>query len=163
MASDLTWLPDIICLEDFDGNWADFLAALYDVFCKDFKRTSAYFRAKPISLKKYPMVDGKEATFWHVIQEGDYEPERFPNLRRCERIPWIRPVIDHEGEAVIKVWPNERRGEQRVVIWLENRDFVVVLAKRRTYWVLWTAYLIDRKHGKDKLQKEYEANRFKPL
>lgn len=38
------------------------------------------------------MADGKEATFWHMIQEGRIEEDRTPDIRRCERIRWPKPI-----------------------------------------------------------------------
>ncbi|MNH30689.1 hypothetical protein D3C79_909980 [compost metagenome] len=46
--------------------------------------------AKRLGLKRHPVIQGKEATFWHMISEGNDEAERLPDLRRCERIRWPR-------------------------------------------------------------------------
>ena len=45
-----------------------------------------------------------------LVQEGKVEDDRTPDLRRCERIRWPRPIIEHESEDSILVWENERRG-----------------------------------------------------
>jgi hypothetical protein len=110
-----------------------------------------------LALKRHPVIQGKEATFWHLISEGKGEEERLPDLRRCERIRWPKPIIEHSDEATIKVWGNERKGEKRVCLWLEQEEYLVVLAERRGYILLWTAYLVKEKHRKVKLQKEYET------
>ena len=81
-----------------------------------------------------------------------------PDLRRCERIRWPRPIIDHGAEPVIRVWENERKGERRICLWLENADYLVVLARRRGYVLLWTAYPVTQPHRRRKLLREYEAS-----
>jgi len=48
---------------------------------------------KRLGLKRHPMTQNKEATFWHMIQEGSVESERIPDIRRCERIRWPRPSV----------------------------------------------------------------------
>ncbi len=46
-------------------------------------------------MKKHPLVDGKEYTFYHITHKGNIENDRTPELRRCERIGWARPVIEN--------------------------------------------------------------------
>lgn len=108
-------------------------------------------------MAQYPEVDGKEATFWHLISEGVKEGDRLPDLRRCERIRWPRPIIEHWYEEEIRLWENRRRGEVRICIWLVKENYLVVLAKRKNYVLLWTAYFVEKSHRRRKLQKEYEA------
>jgi hypothetical protein len=103
------------------------------------------------------MEQGKEATFWHLISEGKVEGERLPDMRRCERIRWPRPIIEHADEPVIKIWENKRKRETRICIWFEDVEYLVVLASRKGYVLLWTAYPVTWAHTKRKLQKEYEA------
>jgi len=158
VASAPDWLPPLVLFQDHGGNWNCYLKALYGYFKKDFVNDSPSFRGTRLGLKRYPMEQGKEATFWHLISEGRSEDERLPDLRRCERIRWPRPVIEHAGEPVIKVWKNKRGSEQRVCIWFEAVEYLVVLAVRQGYILLWTAYPVTESHRKRKLQKEYEAH-----
>jgi hypothetical protein len=110
-----------------------------------------------LAVKRYPLADdGKEVTFWHIISEGKTEDNRLPDLRRCERIRWPRPIIEHSEYPKIKLWENERRGEKRICIWFEEVEYLVVLAKRKDYILFWTAYPVLRDHRKKKLNKEYE-------
>ena len=112
-----SWLPKLVLLDDYYGNWDEYLHVLYSAFKKDFIDSRPFFRREKLALKRYPIEDGKEATFWHVISEGKVENERIPDLRRCERIPWIRPIIEHEAEQIIKVWENYRKNEKRILLW----------------------------------------------
>jgi len=102
------------------------------------------------------MAQGKEATFWHMIQKGTIEEDRTPDLRRCERIRWPKPIIEHDADTAIKVWANQRRGEQRICLWLEQEDYLVILADRGKYILPWTAYMVKQPHRQRKLQKEYD-------
>jgi hypothetical protein len=151
------WLPPLVLFETYSGNWDHYLATLYDFFKKDFLDYKPIFRGARLALKRHPVIQGKEATFWHLISEGKGEEERLPDLRRCERIRWPKPIIEHSDEATIKVWENERKGEKRICLWLEQEEYLVVLAKRSGYTLLWTAYLVREAHRKGKLQKEYET------
>ena len=154
------WLPALICLSDFGGDWNRYEEALYEVFCRDFLRARTTFGGMPVRLKRHPVMGGKEATFWHFTSEGQVEAQRLPDLRRCERIAWPKPVIERAGtDPAIKLWENERRGEKRACLWLEEEDYLVVLAIRESYVLPWTAYLVLEEHRKRKLRKEYEAAR----
>ena len=157
--SDISWLPDLVLFEDFGGDWGKYLDALYAYFKKDFVDGKPVFRGQRLGLKRHPLSQGKEATFWHMISEGKGEDERLPDFRRCERIRWPKPTIEHSGEPVIKVWENERRGETRICLWLEAEEYLVVLAKRKGYLLPWTAFMVTLPHEKRKRQKEYEAYR----
>lgn len=156
------WLPGLVCLADFGGDWDTYINAVYEVFCRDFVRTRPQFRGVALGLKRLPLTDGREATFWHLTSEGPDESERTPALPRCERIGWPRPSIENEADTEVKVWEEHRRGnEYRVHIWAERDDYLVVLARRRVgqpdeYVLPWTAYPLDRPHNRVKLQRRYE-------
>jgi len=160
MGNKLDWIPALIKLADYGGDWGKYLDAVYQFFKKDFVDSQPKFQGEQLSLKRHPIIEGKEATFWHMISEGKYEPDRLPDLRRCERIRWPRPIIEsQEQEPRLKIWENTRDGEIRICIWLsfDTEDYLVVLAKRTGYLLFWTAYPLTRENTKRKLQKEYEA------
>ncbi|MDO9289869.1 MAG: hypothetical protein Q7T83_13880 [Thermodesulfovibrionales bacterium] len=148
------WLPQLVL---FEGEWGKYLDVIYGYFKQDFIDSRPSFRGRRLGLKKHPLSKGKEATFWHFIQEGTNEDDRIPDLRRCERIRWPRPVIEHADEAVLKIWENTRKSEKRILLWLEEQEYLVVLAERNGYLLPWTAYLVTEEHRRRKLQKEYEA------
>ncbi|MGR3220296.1 MAG: hypothetical protein ACUZ8H_10835, partial [Candidatus Anammoxibacter sp.] len=70
---------------------------------------------------------------------------------------WPKPIIEHDNEHVIKVWQNKRNNEKRILLWLENQEYLVILAERKGYVLSRTAYLVKEEHRKRKLLKEYEA------
>ncbi len=151
------WLPPRIELNAYGGNWSLYLDAIYTVFKGDFVNSKPLFRGVRLGLKKHPLRDGKECTFWHFISKGSAESIRTPNLSRCERIPWARPTIEHESDSSIKIWENKRRNEDRILIYLEPEAYLVILAKRKGYLLPWTAYIIEQEHRRRKLLREYEA------
>ncbi|MBC8414103.1 hypothetical protein H8E50_10610 [bacterium] len=150
------WLPEIEPFNKYGGDWEKYLEALHAFFKNDFVESKPYFRGRRLGLKKYPLKKGKEATFWHLISEGKEEAERTPDLRRCERIRWPRPVIEHDTNPAVKVWENKRKSETRILLWLEQEEYLVVLAVRKEYILPWTAYMITKNHRKNKLEKEYQ-------
>ncbi len=154
------WLPPLVLLAQHGGDWDRYLAAIYAGFVQDFVESKPVFRGRPIRLKRHPVSLGKEATFWHMVSEGQNEADREIDFRRCERIRWPRPIIEHSRDHTVKVWENVRHTkkglEKRVCLWIEAEDYLVILADRDDYLLPWTAYLVERSHQKAKLQKEYE-------
>ncbi|MCB0003039.1 MAG: hypothetical protein KDE20_21675 [Caldilineaceae bacterium] len=151
------WLPPLVLFADHDGNWNVYVEVLYGYYHQDFVNSRPVFDGQNVGTKRHPIESGKEATFWHLISEGKAEQDRLPDLRRCERIRWTRPTIEHSKDADIKVWQNQRRGETRVCVWCEEAEYLVVLAKRSGYYLLWTAYPVVEEHRKRKLRNEYET------
>jgi len=156
MSASPDWLPPLVLFEDYKGDWGVYLDAIYAYFKQDFVDSKPEFHGRRLGLKRHPMTHGKEATFWHMIQEGKAEEERTPDLRRCERIRWPKPVIEHDDDQAIKVWRNRRGRDERVCLWFYKENYLVILADRRDYILPWTAYLVEQPHRQRKLQKEYE-------
>ena len=152
------WLPALILLNDYGGDWDAYLEAIYGIFKKDFIDSRPNYDGMRVGIKRHPMDGGKEATFWHLISEGRVELDRIPDLRRCERISWPRPMIEVKNPEAIKIWKNTSRGETRVVIALEDFSYIVVLAERNDYALLWTAYYVEKEHRRRKLEKEYRES-----
>lgn len=149
------WLPQVIPLDDFAGNVETYLDHLYEIFLRDFVRNRADLLGVRVAIKKHPLERGKEATFWHLLSSGKIETERLPDLRRWERMAWPRPIIDHVLDPEIKGWKTTRKGDARICLWLESAEYLVVLADRGSYVILWTAYQVTREHQKAKLHREY--------
>lgn len=150
-------LPKLLSLEDFGGDIKAYLEAVYQVFKTDFVDSKPTFQGKRLGLKKHPTVEGKEYTFYHFTHDGDIETERLPNLRRMERIGYIRMMIDHSTHPSLKVWRNKRGPHERILIFHEEERFLVVLDDRGDYILPWTAYTIEQDFRVRKLLKEYEA------
>lgn len=159
MTDQNAWLPPLVLLEDSGGEWNRYVEKVYQYFKEDFIDRKPVFRGRRLGLKRHPLSEGKEATFWHMTSEGNDEANRTPDLRRCERVRWPRPIIELADAKDVKVWTSIRNNEHRIHLWLESENYLVVLADRREYLLPWTAYLVTRDHTRRKLQKEYEACR----
>jgi len=81
-------------------------------------------------------------------------------LRRCERIRWPKPIIEHSDKVGIKIWENirhKKKGIQHsICIWFKDAEYLVILRKRSSYILFWTAYPVAENHRKRKLEKEYQ-------
>jgi hypothetical protein len=157
MSNNIFLLPDLILLENFQGNIAVYLEQVYQIFYRDFVISKPVFRGKKLGLKKYPIVEGREYTFYHMTHQGDIENNREPDLRRMERIPFPRPIIDNSENKYLKVWKNKRGRDTRILIWHEKEKYLTVLTERDDYILPWTAYLVTKSHQEKKLMDEYEA------
>lgn len=149
-------LPDLITLEEYGGDIEAYLEAVYEIFKSDFIINRPSFQGKRLALKKYPLVDGKEYTFYHFTHDGDIESERVPNLRRLERIRFPNPMINNSTHPYLKVWRNQRGKSNRILIFHEGESYLVVLDDRTEYILPWTAYLVEYKSRREKLLAEHD-------
>ncbi|MCC2606928.1 hypothetical protein [Planctobacterium marinum] len=152
------WLPEMIRLESFGGNWDAFFEEVYNSFQRDFVDNNPVFRGKRLGLKRHPEYDGKSATFWHMISEGKDEESRMPDIRRCERIRWPKAIIENDADSVLKVWAEKKQGDKRIYLWFEMEGYLVVLNVRKGYILPWTAFYIEREHQRQKYNKRYKRN-----
>lgn len=150
-------LPDIITLEEYGGDFKTYLDVIYSVFKVDFVDTKPTFEGKRLGLKKLPIVDGRECTFYHFTHEGKDESNRTPCLRRMERMPFPRPMIDNSRNQNLRVWRNKRGADNRILIFHEGENYLIVLADKGEYILPWTAYLVNYGNQKRKLLAEHES------
>lgn len=150
--------PDLLLFEDFEGNWARYEDALDEVFMRDLARGGPKFRGRRVGCRRVPETNRRWASFWHLIQEGHVEDEREPDMRRCERLPWIRYVIDNcDSDPDIHVWEQHRSGSERnAMLWLAE-EYVVILGARSDYWLLRTAFCTSRRGRVEAYRRERDA------
>lgn len=134
-------MPDLL---EFSGDWSLYIEEVYEEFQHSFLRSGIRFQGLPVQPRFTPEYDGKEFGFWHLTSEGEKEEERTPDLSRCARIRWISYMIIHSDNEHLSCWEEKRGSNTEIVIWNEIKDYVVVLAARRDYWLLKTAYVINR-------------------
>jgi len=170
---DVEKLPEIICLEDYGGNYQSYIEAVFRIFERDFVKHKPHFGSHELKHKYHPAFQNRAYTFYHMTHKGDVESERTPDLRRCERIPWARPAIEETKAMDVKFWEQERNGKSRVCIWLEvkvgedmdedevpvpvTEDYFVVLDVRKSYVLIWTAFFSEYKWQTRKKLQEYET------
>jgi len=155
-----SWLPDLILLEHYKGNWNAYIHDTYQCFHEDFVQSRPLFQKLPISIRHHPAYEEKGATFWHLVSEGNEESERTPDLRRCERIGWPRPIIENAALTDVKVWettrPWKNQIQRRINLALNNFSYIVVLAENRRGFDLITAFHLDKPRRREKLRMEFE-------
>lgn len=159
MAIHSSLLPTKIYLEDFSGNYEQFIDAVYDVFERDFVKYHPSFGGYKLGLKRHPEFQDRAYTFYHMTHKGKIEDERTPDLRRCECLPWGRITVEKVTEYSLKFWEQERKGKHRICIWLETEDdvdYFFVLDVRQTFVLPWTAFVAEYSHEVRKKEKEYQ-------
>ena len=149
--------PNLVRFDAFGGNWDVYEAELYRIFREEIAHGGLQFRGWPVNCRRIPETRGRWAAFWHIVQEGSAEADRTPDLRRCERIRWIRWVIENAtAHPEIDEWRNERQRERNTLLWYRE-EYLVVMARRRNYWLLKTAYCTEQRRRIAKLRSERDA------
>ncbi len=134
-------MPELL---EFNGVWNSYINKVYHEFQMSFLNAGIRFRGLPVQPRYTPEYDGKEFGFWHLTSEGEKEEERTPDLERCARIRWISFMIQHHESEHLSCWEERKGSNSEIVIWHEAENYVVVLAARRDYWLLKTAYVVNR-------------------
>jgi hypothetical protein len=156
-----SWLPGLVCLSSYGGNAEIYIQALYFIFKEDFIISRPVFRGRQIGLARYDLQDGKCVTFWHIIQERPIGAQERPDLRRCEKIRWPKPIIENCEDRLIKIWEEYSRKDNCLLLYLEEKEYVVVLSIRKNYYLLKTAYPVTYQKKKQQLLKNYMEYRKK--
>jgi hypothetical protein len=152
------WLPPLLLMSDYEDKWQVYVEAVYTFFRNDFYARPLLFRGLRVSCRRDPICQNKEAGFWHCVSEGRNEAERTPDLNRCKRILWLRAIIERAGtDKRIDVWQNALRGENRVYLWFDD-EYLIVLADRKKYFQLITAFTTETEHTRRKLRRERDES-----
>lgn len=167
MIYDSCWLPGFVDMGDFP-DWASYEDELYRIFRETVVEGSPEFGGLPVRIRRHPMEYGREEAFWHVTcQDYAKDGQRLPDIRRCERVRWVRAFIDNcecaRPECLecagMMMWSAAFGSKRRVKILLEEERYVVILEPRGEYVLLITAYYVDHDHSLRKLVKEYEREK----
>ena len=161
------WIPDLM----LPSNYTDFkhyYDAVYGVFHEDFVESHPVFEGQKVVIRRMPIENGREDAFYHVTcKDFLHTQDRQPDLRRCERIHWIRKFIenykcenkDSDDCDGIKYWEAPYHNRKRVFLLSEEESYIVILEKRQDYILLITAYYIEYDRNMDKLLNEWEKYR----
>jgi hypothetical protein len=171
------WLPEKANVNPWTHSTYDML---YAIFCRDIRDYDLRYIGNDVWI--FPDTeDGKERIFWHLTTrdvkrkkiprrkrklypkgQPDTETERLPDLRRCERLPWVKPLIEHASEPDVLAWDYEE-GDRTIktYIWIKDYDFAVIMkkypdGKRR----LITSFYVDDTYKQEDFERKY-ANRIK--
>lgn len=156
MKEQLTF-PDLICIEDFNGDFKTYFEYIYSIFETDFIKNKPLYNGMLVNTQRYPEKDGMHRTFYHITHEGEIENEREPDLRRMERIRFPKFCIEYSTHKDFLIWIKDIKSDKRVHILNEKERYIVVLTERKNYYLFWTAFYIEHNHTLRKKIKEYEA------
>lgn len=152
-------LPDLIKLENFGDDFQLFEEEVYKAFKECFIDNRPSYRGCRVGLKRMPLRNGREATYYHMVTEGEDENNRSFAKDRMERIRWPAFIIDNSTDNVLYVWNNIRSGQLNILMYHHKESYLVVLRIRKDYLLPWTAYPVTKKHTRDKLLKEYQLSK----
>lgn len=166
----VNWLPAPLDYNPYRGREADFIEAAYQVFCTDFLQTPLRCNGKTVVINNVRTYLDREETFWHLIStESGTTGNRLPDYERCERLPWIRPIIEQIGQkSEILVWKNTRRKKRgrskkksvHTPVLFNDTQYphLIILEEKKNVCMLLTSYHIPPKsHKYKKLVDEYQA------
>lgn len=159
MSDACSWLPALIYFADHGGDWHAYVDVLHGHFRADFVNHRPSLARRPCRIIHQPLDCGKEPTFWHITSVGAVEAERTPDLRRCERIRWPRPIIEIFPNDCVKAWRVRRGQKWRINLAPSDFSYLVVLQDYPNRVLLITAFYVEQTHRRQKLGAEWKANK----
>ena len=97
-----------------------------------------------------------------LLHNSDDPNDRIPDLRRSERLNWVRRIIENYECSVeyncgkILYWEEMYRGQVRCNLLFYEERFLVVLEQRRNIYFLITSFYIERDWELNKRIKKFE-------
>lgn len=154
------WLPPLISHRDHSGDVDAYVERLYENFKKDFIYSCPFLEGKPVEVKIHPFVSMKEEGFWHIINGKDVFDSSHLHYSRCERITWVKSIIEKHPDPEIKKWERKKNTQNRTYLLLDKYPYsqLVVLINHATKYQLLTSYPTYGKEH-DGLKREYEQYR----
>ena len=156
MSDATAWLPEKLHWDGDLASWQPFLERTYQRFLRDFVRSKPQVENKRWAMKRFPLRDGKEATFYHLTTSGPVEEDRLPEPERCRRMPWNRALIDDMGSENVCVWEVKRGRNKRINMAPTDFSHLVVLEDRGDHIMIWTAYGVEHRNQRKKYENEWK-------
>jgi len=97
-------LPNLIPLSNY--NTSECVDIAYEIFKNEIANAQLFFLDLPIKFPWHPPFDNKHFCFWHCITkstESKQEKDRIPSIERCERVHWLKYVLEHANNNEL-IW-----------------------------------------------------------
>ena len=161
-------LPEIIECKNL-AEWNNYLNKLYDeIFKPQLIENIPVFKGWRVLSRRMPM-DGKwEHGFTHMTHvdlkhNSDDPNDRIPDLRRSERLNWVKRIIENYKCSIEKncgkilYWEEMYRGRVRCNLLFIDECFLIVLEQAKNVYFLITSFYIEKDWELNKRIKKYEA------
>lgn len=168
------WLPEELDIDinDFENEYE----YAYQLFEQDFIHSQPEINGIKVHPRRYPDFKGKYYSFDHITtkdynrsngKNSSHHEDRKPDIRRLERIEWVRLLIEHPNCTPSNIcncrgtllWYEEYKSTYRVNILLPDEKFMVIFEKETKFniYLLVTAYYLYTDEAVDKKIKRYNS------
>ena len=124
------------------------------------------FRGYKVFIRKEPRDGAWEHGFIHMTHVDHFHAtkdpnDRIPDLRRSERLTWVRRIIEHDtcssdqNCGQILYWEEMFRGRVRSCLLFYDERFLVVLEKARDVYFIITSFYLEKDWELEKRYKKY--------
>ncbi len=173
------WLPkeNELDINDYQNE----MRKAYDIFYNDFITSKPKINGFEVMVRRYPEdeTNHRYSSFNHITTK-DYDKiqgnssnycDRYPDIKRIERIAWVRKIIEHYDCKPIQncncrgvmTWYEQYRSTYRMNIMLYDENFLIVLEKNKNgFYFLITAFYFDNVMERKKRYEKYKMSTFVP-
>ena len=164
------WLSPINPCKELK-DYKEYEANLYKIFRKMFFDDKVFFKGLQVKVETNPKYLEYEHAFIHLTCKTESPNpkdvnDREPDFRRCERLHWIKSIIEKypclencvncEGLLLYEEYVNGNENRIRTKIFFPKEQYIIILEKRKNYYELITAFFIDRGFNDRNINKYYK-------
>ena len=147
------WLGDLV---ELSGDPLEYIELLYAHFTRDFIDSRPQLEGVQV-LHDGNDDNGKCACFVHITSKDDEDAGgRVVDLRRCERLCWIRPIIENSDKDEVLRWDEVKGSQRRIFLYVAEERFLVILEERKYGYMLVTAYYVGGNNSHQRFLKKYQ-------
>lgn len=140
-------LPDLVTK---NAEWEDddvYKERAYVFYKKDLIDHRVTFLNTPVYVVDDP-ADASYNSFEHIVSKQSPNNKKYRKfcIERCERIRWIRAIIEQSLKCCdIRVFKkyDDRSKKDRVYIWCKQKHYMIILEDRDQFYFLLTAFVVD--------------------
>lgn len=163
------WLPEINKCANL-AEYYKYEKELYQIFRQMFFIDKVFFNGLPVRVKISPKYLEYETSFIHLTCKTESKDpkdlnDREPDLRRAERLHWIKIIIEKypclekcvecEGLLLYEEFYNGNESRVRTKIFFPKEQYIIILERRNAYYELITAFFIERGYNDKNINKYY--------
>lgn len=159
--------PNSFLEKQENENYTNYFDRLYEIF-KNEILNKLTINGLPVHVREFP-PEGlpREEAFYHLTCR-DYtkgKTYRQPDYNRSKRIKFIKSIIENASNCPdcsldklcngILIWKKPWKKTHRYYLFLQEKDFIVVLEKRPKFYLLITSFYVDF-HKREHYLQEYD-------
>lgn len=143
------------------GEYINYLYTIYkDELYSEIEKKKWKFKGKPITVFNELNHNLQHQSFEHITTKGS--TVRLYNEKRCERILWIRDMLNHVCDPCpdFRMFEDtkwRKNKKKRYIVWCVSEKYVIILEEREKEVKIISAYYVLYPDKESELEVKYKS------